>query len=335
MAGQNGIFADGITDKVCESYDACNVLGNAICHDGACVCLEYLNFFELSTDSYVAGDGNTYDTACSFRSNCEIFEDTIPCGLHSHCKELEEVASCACTEGFEDDNSDGDDVSDNQCKRSDPCESYDCLADNSVCIVQNDEAVCACDNSYQLYQFQSNLEYELGANFNTTTFDGSDSSYRCAEQFPCVTADCLEDENKVCVADNYKGITSAYCACKTGYKAVEDVNDNRVIAGDTDTMTCVDYDECDLGVHSCDQSHGCINTAGSYICECPEGYEQNIEPTTAGTVECTICDGECRFDECKIGTHQCDHTQLLLQNDAYFKVQCFFCRSSMIVVLNT
>ena len=33
-----------------------------------------------------------------------------------------------------------------------------------------------------------------------------------------------------------------------------------------------DVDECQLGVHTCDQHAGCMNTIGWYECSCNVGY---------------------------------------------------------------
>ncbi|GCC41063.1 hypothetical protein chiPu_0025188 [Chiloscyllium punctatum] len=35
---------------------------------------------------------------------------------------------------------------------------------------------------------------------------------------------------------------------------------------------CVDIDECELDIHSCQPSQECVNTDGGFNCKCPEGY---------------------------------------------------------------
>ncbi|XP_078062675.1 EGF-containing fibulin-like extracellular matrix protein 2 [Mustelus asterias] len=57
---------------------------------------------------------------------------------------------------------------------------------------------------------------------------------------------------------------------------------------------CVDVDECELDIHSCQPSQECVNTEGGYNCKCPEGYQ------LVGT-EC-IDINECRFRYCQ---HRC------------------------------
>ena len=36
-----------------------------------------------------------------------------------------------------------------------------------------------------------------------------------------------------------------------------------------------DFNECDLGLDSCDENSDCINTEGSYECRCHDGYTGN------------------------------------------------------------
>uniref|UniRef100_V9KWX4 EGF-containing fibulin-like extracellular matrix protein 2-like protein n=1 Tax=Callorhinchus milii TaxID=7868 RepID=V9KWX4_CALMI len=57
---------------------------------------------------------------------------------------------------------------------------------------------------------------------------------------------------------------------------------------------CLDVDECELDIHSCQPSQECVNTPGGFDCKCPEGYRR------VGT-EC-IDINECRFRYCQ---HHC------------------------------
>ncbi|KAG8146711.1 hypothetical protein E2320_013826, partial [Naja naja] len=53
-------------------------------------------------------------------------------------------------------------------------------------------------------------------------------------------------------------------------------------------------DECEYDLHDCQPSQQCINTIGSFHCQCPEGYRK------IGT-ECVDID-ECRYRYCQ---HRC------------------------------
>ncbi|XP_062867718.1 EGF-containing fibulin-like extracellular matrix protein 2 [Trichomycterus rosablanca] len=58
--------------------------------------------------------------------------------------------------------------------------------------------------------------------------------------------------------------------------------------------SCVDVDECELGLHNCQPSQECINTVGTFTCQCPDGYSKI-------GVECVDID-ECRYRYCQ---HRC------------------------------
>lgn len=37
---------------------------------------------------------------------------------------------------------------------------------------------------------------------------------------------------------------------------------------------CTDVDECELSLHNCQPSQECINTLGTFTCQCPDGYSK-------------------------------------------------------------
>lgn len=65
-----------------------------------------------------------------------------------------------------------------------------------------------------------------------------------------------------------------------------------------DGRTCMDINECQLGIHACRDSQRCDNTVGSYHCVrmagCGTGYTYNYAQE--------ICEDD---DECQLGTHNC------------------------------
>ncbi|XP_078359708.1 uncharacterized protein LOC144644156 isoform X2 [Oculina patagonica] len=68
---------------------------------------------------------------------------------------------------------------------------------------------------------------------------------------------------------------------------------------------CSDVDECKLGIHTCDKHANCTNTVGSYKCTCHDGFYD---------------DGfSCKdINECKAGSHICDqHTNCVNTNGSY------------------
>lgn len=80
------------------------------------------------------------------------------------------------------------------------------------------------------------------------------------------------------------------CVCLEGYAG----DPYNVLIG------CIDIDECkDPSNHTCDNENpvsNCYNSVGSYVCECPDGYER-----IAGHAGICI-----DIDECKTGLHLCN-----------------------------
>lgn len=100
---------------------------------------------------------------------------------------------------------------------------------------------------------------------------------------------CFED---TCQYQCVMGETGFTCLCPPGHKL------------EMDKRTCVDIDEC-LTAEVCG-GHLCVNTEGSYTCNCKEGFE--------------MIDGECRdFNECI--SSACEHT--CLNNVGSFSCQCY------------
>lgn len=117
------------------------------------------------------------------------------------------------------------------------------------------------------------------------------------DQFPAIfperltSCDDLEcPENSSCV----QGWNVAQCVCDVGFR----------IEGDS----CVDIDECELGLDGCADGASCDNTEGSYACTCDSGEGDGFfcgesECTTdlcgTGTCIATAAGAAC---ECPLGT---------------------------------
>lgn len=68
---------------------------------------------------------------------------------------------------------------------------------------------------------------------------------------------------------------------------------------------CLDRDECEEGVHNCTDTNKCINTFGSYDCQCEVGYkyDKKLLKCVATTDSCKVgyqiingtCEGKWRL----------------------------------------
>ncbi|XP_014911235.1 nephronectin a isoform X1 [Poecilia latipinna] len=80
-----------------------------------------------------------------------------------------------------------------------------------------------------------------------------------------------------------------------------------------DGRTCVDVDECAAGIAVCPRFRKCINTFGSYICKCHEGFDlQYIN----GKYQCID------VDECSLGLSHCSGFATCYNTPGSYKCKC-------------
>uniref|UniRef100_A0A667Y7F0 Nephronectin a n=1 Tax=Myripristis murdjan TaxID=586833 RepID=A0A667Y7F0_9TELE len=80
-----------------------------------------------------------------------------------------------------------------------------------------------------------------------------------------------------------------------------------------DGRTCVDVDECATGIAVCPRFRKCINTFGSYICKCHEGFDlQYIN----GKYQCID------VDECSSGQSHCSSFATCYNTPGSYKCKC-------------
>lgn len=62
---------------------------------------------------------------------------------------------------------------------------------------------------------------------------------------------------------NLPGTYKCHAACPAGYKALMNAA--------TQTVECIDVNECAVGTFQCPRGSRCVNEPGSYSCRCPNG----------------------------------------------------------------
>ncbi|XP_030644065.1 nephronectin a [Chanos chanos] len=80
-----------------------------------------------------------------------------------------------------------------------------------------------------------------------------------------------------------------------------------------DGRTCVDVDECAAGLAVCPRFRKCVNTFGSYICRCHEGFDLHY---VNGKYQCVD------VDECTSGQHQCGAHSTCYNTPGSYKCKC-------------
>ncbi|KAL0280085.1 UNVERIFIED_CONTAM: hypothetical protein PYX00_001479 [Menopon gallinae] len=215
---------------------------------------------------------------CSCFDGFVLHEDNRTClrkcsvknGLCSDiCIDHEGTARCDCPEGFKlgTDNL--------TCEDIDECET-----DNGGC--EHD-----CNNTIGSFHCSCREGFELEDNNCTLTnicmIDNGDCHHHCSFENGTTTCSCRE--GYILDSDNKT------CACPPGYF-------------DTD-YDCRDVDECFENISNCSDS--CINTIGSYRCDCPAGLELEADGRTCTDAnECLENNGGCS-QECvnTIGSYHC------------------------------
>ncbi|KAL4618193.1 nephronectin-like isoform X1 [Arapaima gigas] len=80
-----------------------------------------------------------------------------------------------------------------------------------------------------------------------------------------------------------------------------------------DGRTCVDVDECSAGRAACPRFRKCVNTFGSYVCRCHEGFELRY---INGKYQCTD------VNECSSGRHGCTSFATCHNTPGSYKCKC-------------
>lgn len=304
------------TDECSENKDICKHLPNS-----KCVNTEASFKCQCKTGFIRQQDKCVVDTA-----SCK-------CGLNQECYSSEGLTFCRCKKGFR--NEEG------RCKDIDECRNglYKCMT-NSRCLNVPGSYICQCDIGYtKRGQYCINFERlagQWGISFAgqsvdeyTITKDGRISvkslngqmtsqlepSTDKTESFPYgagwYTAENVRRPNSIeyirynddgtleihhfCVNKNlcrrdFGAIKGSYCCQGKGVKDIQDI------------------DECATNNHKCTGNTKCVNTHGSYKCECKDGYK--LKGNTCQDVD------ECAYDMC--GTQaSCTNTI------GSFKCTCF------------
>ena len=93
---------------------------------------------------------------------------------------------------------------------------------------------------------------------------------------------------------------------------------------------CKDIDECKLKMSNCAENADCINTMGSYKCQCKNGFQGNgmickggfyIQFNTNWTCIMTL-KIDLDIDECYTGLHNCDKNANCTNNEGSFTCTC-------------
>ncbi|XP_044851166.1 adhesion G protein-coupled receptor E2-like [Mauremys mutica] len=177
------------------------------------------------------------------------------CGLNANCIDVPGSYYCTCSDGYEFSSGKAKfrDVRENSCRVIDECQGH------ANCINVPGNYFCKCIDGYGKAKFMHASE------------NSCQDIDECQGPSP---PDCGPQANCTNVPGSY------YCTCIDGYEP----SSGKANFKHASENSCQDIDECNKTTDICGPKTMCINTNGSYRCECLAGYI----PSNGNTTVCKV-----------------------------------------------
>ncbi|KAJ3593092.1 hypothetical protein NHX12_005429, partial [Muraenolepis orangiensis] len=282
---KEGFSGDGF---YCSDSDECADNGN-LCESGHCLNLPGGYRCECDMGFIPALDGK----ACTDIDEC-TFSDIC---VNGRCRNIPGLFRCECDTGYDLDRSGGN------CTDVDECaDPTFCM--NGVCVNTAGSHDCHCSPDFQL---------------NPTRMGCVDT--RSGSCFMDVRSRGDASESQECSNEIGVGVSKASCCCSLGLgwgnpcESCPPVNSTQYrtlcpggegFRPNPITVILEDINECQELPGLC-QGGNCINTFGSFQCECPRGYSLNADTRVCEDVDECEQPGICGPGQCynTIGNYTC------------------------------
>ncbi|XP_034069271.1 epidermal growth factor-like protein 6 isoform X1 [Gymnodraco acuticeps] len=141
--------------------------------------------------------------------------------------------------------------------------------------------------------------------------------HRCMNTFGSYKCYCLNGYTVMsdgsCANSNTCSIAHCQYGCEEVQGEIRCLCPSAGLQLGQDGRTCVDVDECVTGKNLCPYNRQCVNTFGSYLCKCQDGYDLKYVDAKYDCVD---------IDECAAGTHKCSQHAFCVNSQGSFKCRC-------------
>ncbi|XP_053372780.1 uncharacterized protein LOC123559692 [Mercenaria mercenaria] len=265
-------------DSTCADIDECSDITANSCEQ---VCTN-------TVGGYSCGCNAGYNVDPSDATKCvDINECTGgTSGCEQICVNIDGGFNCACNPGYEL-------TADRKtCKKlEDVCRAFTSKNCSDICTVVNNAPVCSCGNGFYLGTDEQTCIDVNECDNNTLNLCSVKSScvnidggYTCS----CEAGFRLENDQRTCTGcDEFTfGVNCANkCDCGVGASSCDSVTGCVCKDGWTGDKCDSDKDECQTNVCKA-ANEQCVNTPGSYECQCKSGYEKDGNGACININEC-------------------------------------------------
>ena len=298
---QAGYVLD-LTGYHCEDENECETGNHDCTEDQYCINLEgheenfykcepcNLGYHEVTTQEEASSEGSGEASGEPELVDVTSCEDVNECVTESICGSgscINTAGSyyCTCPEGYINGSPDRCSVSDRGEYPHQTCDNSPMCSDIDECGLGTDNCRrdLQCHNETPWFRCCDNNQYHCYCPYGTIKLQHSNKciplvcetgydfaepdGYHCRDVDECATGlhNCYEDE--YCL-NNEGGFS-----CEVCYLGFESYTyEEEGSGGETEIISaCRDVNECDSGIHTCDAYGPCVNTEGSFTCDCVVG----------------------------------------------------------------